>query len=131
MPSEKEILYELNDFIELIPADIIYNTPIKKQWRAFTEAIKDNVLLVDLTNNNAVLAYSINKQTNRVSGIKHKTQEKDKITNKKEGKEAESKTLERSDILYLLTHCTYNVPIVFMFINIDIRKENITTFNKK
>jgi hypothetical protein len=116
VPNEKEILYELDELITLIPEDVIYNTSIKKQWQAFTEAIKDNVLLVDLTNNNAVLAYSINKQTNIINGIKHSTKEIDKVKNKKEGKEAVSSTLDLSDILYLLTHCTYNVPIVFMFV---------------
>lgn len=67
VPTEKEILHELDELINLIPEDVIYNTPIKKQWQAFSEEIKDNVLLVDLTNNNAVLAYSINKQTHRIN----------------------------------------------------------------
>jgi hypothetical protein len=116
IPSEEEILYNLDELIKDIPEEIIYNTPIKKQWKAYTEAIKDNVLLVDLTNNAAILAYSINKQTNIISGIKHTTHKINIDKTKQEGNKTETKALELSDRLYLLTHCTMNTPIILMFV---------------
>ena len=116
IPTEEEILYNLDELIKDIPEEIIYNTPIKKQWKAYTEAIKDNVLLVDLTNNAAILAYSINKQTNRISGIKHTTQKINIDKNKKENKNIETKPLELNDILYLLTHCTTDTQIILMLV---------------
>ena len=121
VPTEKEILHELDELINLIPEDVIYNTPIKKQWQAFSEEIKDNVLLVDLTNNNAVLAYSINKQTHRINWIKHSTKEKDKAKNEKIGLEPVNTPLDITDVLYLLTHCTYNTTIAFMFVDVLIK----------
>ena len=70
-----------------------------KQWQAFPEEIKDHDLLVELTNNIAVLAYSINKQTTIRNGIKHSTNERDKLKHKNAGIEAVSTPL---DLTYVL-----------------------------
>ena len=41
VPTEKEVLHALEELINLIPEDVIHNTPIKqKQWQAFSEEIK-------------------------------------------------------------------------------------------
>ena len=91
---------------------------------------KNNVLLIYLRNNNAVLAYNINKHTNWINGIKHSTAEEDKLRNKHSGKEAVSTPLDLTDALYLLTRCTYNVPIVFMFVEFYTKATTQITHKK-
>jgi hypothetical protein len=119
IPTEEEILHELKTQIELIPENIIYNTPIEQQWKAYNEIINNNVLLIDITNNAAILCYSINRQTRRAAGILHTTS-KDKDNTEEEeqtiNKKHKTKPLDIKDILYMLTHTTGDVPIVIMFL---------------
>lgn len=116
LPTEEEILKELNYLESLLIEDIIYNTPIKEQWRAYTECIKNNVLLIDRTNNNILLCYSINRQTKRITGLL--TQSRDK------NEEKQLKEINKTDILYLLTHCTFNTNIKFIIMDLEDKEEN-------
>ena len=90
--------------MELIPQEKTYCTPIKEQWRAYTEQIKYNFLLVDLDNNNCVLSYSVNKWTKRVSGVC-------------------IMDYKISDLHYLISKCTFNLEIFIIFVNFSINEE--------
>ena len=121
LPSEREILKELNYLESLLIPDIIYNTPISQQWRAYAECIKNNVLLIDRTNNNLLLCYSINKQTKRITGLCTKSRDKNE--------EKTLKEVNKIDFLYILTNCTFNTEIKLIILDIEDTKseENIIT----
>ena len=69
LPTEQEITNTLNELYEYLTDDVIFNTPINKQWEVYAECIKNNVVIIDLTNQSAVLCYYINSLTKRVSGL--------------------------------------------------------------
>ena len=43
IPSEEWIVHELTTQIEIIPENIIYNTSIELQWKAYNELINNTV----------------------------------------------------------------------------------------
>lgn len=132
LPTEEEITNTLNELYEYLTDDVIFNTPIKQQWQVYTECITNNVVIVDLTNQSAVLCYSINSLTKRVSGLilnhpdfrkkKQKQNKQEQDNNEEEHVEEEeiSKTqLDREDVYYLLTYCTMDVPILLIFMDLE------------
>ena len=87
LPTEEEITTTSNELYEYLTDEVIFNTPINKQWQVYTECVTNNVVIVDLTNQSAVLCYSINSLTKRVSGLifNHPDfRKKNKKQNKKE-----------------------------------------------
>ena len=77
---------------------------------------KNNVLLIDLENKAAALCYSTNALTKRVCGI---------MLQSPDTKNTKKDILDTDDILYLLTYCTTDTPILLLFIDFEDRTETI------
>jgi hypothetical protein len=108
IPSKQEILDALQEQIEMVPKEITYKTPIQEQFKAYTESIKHNILIVNLEEKSANLIYSVNKITQRAGGIKF-------ITKKN--------NLDKADILYLLSYATADLPIIYILVDVFNRKD--------
>lgn len=104
LPEKEEINKSISYLYNLMPENLTYNTPIKEQWRAFTEVIKTNYLMLDIGKKNAVLCYSVNKLTSRVSGVY--------IDN-----------YDIGDIRYILSKCLFNLPLTILFVGHNIKQE--------
>jgi hypothetical protein len=109
LPTQHEIEHELSTQIEIIPQELIYKSSIKNQWKAYAEEIKNCLLLIDLTNNTILLSYTKNSTTGRSSGFL--------------SRKNKDSAIDKTDILYLLSHATPNTEITLLFLDIHQRQK--------
>ena len=49
--------------------DLVYSTPYHATWKAYCDALVHNLIVIDRRNDTALLVYSVNEVTGKVSGV--------------------------------------------------------------
>lgn len=68
IPSDEFMESTLSRITEYIPASLVYSTPYADTWKAYCDAMSHSLIVIDRTNDTALLVYSYNDVTKDISG---------------------------------------------------------------
>lgn len=105
IPDSKDVYYEnLDRLYKYISKEVIYSTPIEKQWESFQEKLSSSLLIYNKSNNSIYVVYWHNSLTKRYAWVK-------------------VGSLDERKIKHVLDFCTYkNLPII-LFIFEEFKNE--------
>ena len=84
IPSEDFIDYTLDRIEEYIPKSLVYSTPFRKAWESYCNTFKHSLVCIDRSENTALVVYSYNELTDKISGqFIHKWYDADKTKSQK------------------------------------------------
>ena len=67
-PREEVIEEVLEKVTKIIPKSLIYSTPFTEIWKTYCSALTHSLICVDKANDIALLVYSVNEYTRKISG---------------------------------------------------------------
>ena len=68
IPSDEFISNTLSQIEQYIPKSLVYSTPFVRAWETYCNSFKHSLVCVDLSANVALIVYSYNELTNKISG---------------------------------------------------------------
>jgi hypothetical protein len=102
-PPKQETINKTIKYLKSILEKTGYTTPIKEQWKIFSNAITENTLLIDNTNEYYVVANSFNSLTGRINGIYRPFNKTDRDTT----------------LYYIIRYACYNLPLNIITMEMD------------